>query len=338
MALNLERYHDKAAQVARGSGDFYRLQDGKNVLRVFTFKHKVTKRDFTLGSYVEGSPHAPKVGSTAEELDRECHVHFTDDGPVNCSREPDCEICQESAEFQASKRKADQDIGRRMGARRQYNVNAVDMADPTGGMKIVALPPSVYSDILAFLTSGEYDVEELFGAKGRDLVIIRDSKKSPADMYKVQLRDADKSKGLVKKAGDGVVDLFDMRSLDPGYVKGEDDDEEPEEEEVEEEEAEEEEAEKEEEFEDEESEEEDEDEEAEQEHPDGTKVSFEVDDEKMTGTICGFGDGQYEVETADDIWELGPDDFKVVPKRTTKKKTTKKAAAKKKTTKKKARR
>ena len=354
MSLNIDRYHDKAASVSRGQGDFFRLIDGKNVVRIFTFEHKVTKRDFTVGNYHKGAPNTPKVGKMATELDRECAVHFMDEGgPSNCSRETDCEQCAESAEYSASSRKADQEIGRKMSARRQYNLNLVDMNDPSGGMKVAAFPPSVYSEILAALTSGEYEPEELFGSEGRDFIILRDTKKPPSEMYRVQLRDAKKSKPLDESLEAEVTDLFDMKTLDPGARSGDDkskkekeeDEDEDEEEEEEDTKAakakkakaakakkakakkEEEEEEDDDEFEDDdEDDDEDEDEDSDdpvQEHADGTKVTFTNDGDKFTGVVVSWTDGTYEVETEDDMWELEATDFKVVAKRAGKKKAAK---------------
>jgi len=67
--LNPQRLQERADSLQTG-GKFNRLKDGKNVLRIFAFPHKVTQDDYKRGIYKKGSPYAPKVGETVSEIDR----------------------------------------------------------------------------------------------------------------------------------------------------------------------------------------------------------------------------------------------------------------------------
>lgn len=385
MALNVDRYAEKQAKLRSKDGAFWRLQDGKNSFRVFTFDHVVTARDFATGYYVKGAPNSPKIGEKVTEIDREQWRHFTGDEVKNCTRKPECPWCLEADELISSGNKADIKMGDNLKARRAFYLNAVDLSAPEE-MKILQVPTSVYNDVITYITSGEHDADEIFGCEGRDFVVTRDSKADPANMYKVLLRDAKKSKPLDAELAESVTDLLDFKMLDAGasgsddeeeevtsksskkatstkakaktkakVEEPEDDDEGEEEEEAEEEKPakatkkatttkapakaaktstakakakKEEEEEEEEEFEDDgEEAEEEESEEHEQNVPTGSQVTFEDDDNTVTGEVIGFdaAEGIYDVrdESGGD-WQMGEDDFTVVPKKASKKKVSKK--------------
>lgn len=215
--FDAERYKEREKQVSIRAG-FGRLQDGRTNLRVFLFEHKVTESDFDRGVYSRKGKH-PEPGERVLELDRQVNVHFLDDGQVNCPGAK-CEHCAESRELMSSKGKAEKKLGRSIGVRKQYYVNAVDTDNPEAGMQLWPLPTTVYTDILSHLNNGDYSAKDLFGPKGRDFTVVRDSTKSPAKMYRVSLRDKEKCEELPEELQDSVQDLNANESLDPGESRG----------------------------------------------------------------------------------------------------------------------
>lgn len=208
MALNIKKYKEQQDRMAN-QGQFGRLSEGKNVLRIFTFTHKVGKEDFARKLYDKDGTAAAKVGETHEELSLKTLVHFPSEGgpPVACTETSSCSLCREARRLSASNSKTDKKEAKKVGRRTQFIVNAVNMAEPTK-MMAMTLPQSVYNDVLGYLTSDEYDAEALFGINGRDFIITRDKTKPPAQMYEVQLRDSEKCKALPKSMLDGVIDLY----------------------------------------------------------------------------------------------------------------------------------
>lgn len=214
-ALNPERLKEREDSLQQG-GKFNRLKDGKNVLRIFAFPHKVTQEDYQRGVYKKGSPYAPKVGDTVSEVDRRRVSHFIDESNYPCEG-TGCEHCAAAAKIRDPKAR------RQASARQQFEVNAIDPGDRDAGVQVWTLPTSAYRDILAFVNSGEYDIDELFGPNGRDFIIKRDKNKPPANMYEVLLRDAAKCEKLDAELQDQVVDLIQDSTDHAGDVDEDDD-------------------------------------------------------------------------------------------------------------------
>jgi hypothetical protein len=214
MVIDLDRYRNKATRLASSysGGEFQQLKDGKNVIRVFTFDHVVTQRDFERGLYAKGTA---KVGQTHTEIEREIKTHLSEgEKPLKCTGKDTCERCLQIKELEQGSA-ADKKLAKRLAARNRFTVNAVSMDDDESAMKLFELPLAVYSAILNYLNSGEYGAAELFGPEGRDFIIQRDSKANqPSKMYSVQLRDKNKCTDLPAEMQDSVIDLYDFALLD----------------------------------------------------------------------------------------------------------------------------
>ena len=223
-SLHTGRYTERQQQI-NTRGNFGRFQDGKTAIRIFTFEHTVTERDFELHIYERKSPNAPKIGDRVREIDRMVVKHFLDDGVIVCSGKG-CDVCREARELSQSRGKQDQKYGKSISGRKQFVVNAVDIGDVEAGMREWSLPQMVYNDVLALVIGGEIAEDDLFGCRGRDIVVQRNSKLPPAQMYKSIVRDAAKCEELPAELDDAVKDLNENVALDPGvqHVEKEDDD------------------------------------------------------------------------------------------------------------------
>lgn len=214
--LNKKRISRARKSTNMNNTGFKKLVDGRNVVRVFAFEHTVTKEDFKKGIYRESD--GIKVGEAYDEIDREVYRHFTENGVINCPG-GNCKWCDESKDLLSSKNKRDQKAGKQLRANRSFYVNLVDMEEIEKGVQICGLPQTVYSEVLAYIEDPEFG-ESILGIDGRDIIIERDSKESPQNMYTVKLRDEKRSEKL---EGDfNVVDLFEMSALEPGWSSDED--------------------------------------------------------------------------------------------------------------------
>ena len=345
MGLNVDRYaHRREALSSRGGGSFSQLKNGTNVVRFFTFDHKVSKEDYDRGFYDKSIPAmSPKIGSTQTELDRQMYLHMQEGSrPIRCPRTPDCEYCKQSAVLKNSTSKSDQALGKKMGRRIQHYVNA-HIEGHEEKMVIVTLPTTVFTEIVSYAAGGEYNPDDLFGITGRDFIIERDTTKDPSRMYSVKIRDEKRCKALGEDLNELVKDLYSDPSLDnegaDAAVKEEEAETETETEEEEEEEEEEEGEETEEEEEEEEKpskpapkskaapapapkskkpapKEEEEEFEDEGESEDeflGKEVTFKDDEDKIReGKVIKVTDGGYEVQdTTGDNWMLEAGEFEL---------------------------
>lgn len=224
MKLNtkrLDRSCSESRNTGGGGGGFYRLVDGRNILRIFTFNHTVTKADFKKGLYKKSDD--IEVGEDYDEIERAVPRHFTDEGIINCTP-GDCEHCDKANDLKDSKDKDDQKLYKQIRATIGYYVNVVNVEDEESGMQVCPFPPSVFNEILTYIMDPEYG-EEILGCKGRDFIIDRDSKASPANMYKIKLREAKRCEKLDEDLADDVTDLFDFGPLEPGFDSNSSDDE-----------------------------------------------------------------------------------------------------------------
>jgi len=212
MALNKKRIdRSKRSSSGGGGGGFFKLQDGKNIVRVFAFPHTVRKKDFTKGFYRKSD--GIKVGEEFDELDREVYRHFTEEGVVNCIG-AGCQHCEEADELMNSKTKRDQKAGKQLRASRSFYVNLVDVDNNPDEACICGLPQTVYSEILSYVEDPEFG-ESILGVDGRDFIIERDSKELPQNMYSVKLRDEKRCEKLTGEYD--ITNLFDCAALEPGW-------------------------------------------------------------------------------------------------------------------------
>jgi len=218
MALNKRRLErSKNRSRGGGGGNFHRLRDGRNLVRIFSFPHEVAEEDFTKGIYKKGEV---EVGDTFDEVEREVASHFLDDGSLNCIGSG-CEHCAEAKKLSGSKSKSDQKLGRQLSARRRFYVNLVDIEESDAGVQLSALPQSVFNAVLNYIMDPDFG-EEILGPEGRDFIIDRDSKESPDKMYAVRLRDEKKCEELSADLQDDVTDLFTCKALEPGWSSNSD--------------------------------------------------------------------------------------------------------------------
>lgn len=212
MALNRNRAN-RSKDSASMKGGIYRLKNGKNTIRVFSFPHKVTKQDFEKGIYLKSDN--VKVGETYDEVEREVLRHYTGDGVVNCPL-VNCEHCAKSKELLESNKKADKLAGQKLKASKGFYINIVDMNQIPYSVQICSVPSTVFNEIISTILDPEFG-EEVLGPDGRDFLITRDSDESPQRMYTVRLRDKDKCEELPESLCNDVTDLFNLKILEPGY-------------------------------------------------------------------------------------------------------------------------
>lgn len=212
MGLDLNRYRRKKEETAtsEGSGgDFWIPKEGKNIIRLYSFRHVICDDDFNLRRYMDNEV---QVGDGVEDIDVDCWVHFINKVPVNCSGR-DCQVCLDARSSDDQMKKA----------RHRYYVNAV--VSMTGGtkekelkMSIAALSKTAYDQILGYITDDDYGTEVL-GDRGRDFVIEYNKEAQPANMYQVRIQDKEKCSDF-KDLELEVTDLLSLQALMPnGYIK-----------------------------------------------------------------------------------------------------------------------
>lgn len=206
MALDMNRIRDKQAQTARKGGRWFKMQDGgvKNVIRVFKFSHKVTKEDVTARYFPKDM-----VGKSSDELDRPVIRHYgiADNPKIPVVSTP--EIMKRYNELSNE----DPEAARSIRPTTCYFLNILDINDIESGVRLYGAPPTVYNKVLGFITNQEYDEDEIFGVKGRDIVITLDKTKKGTDMYEVGLRKEGKSEKLPSDIQDSVKDLYNSKFL-----------------------------------------------------------------------------------------------------------------------------
>lgn len=217
MSLNTRRLDRSKKASKKGSGgSFFQFEDGKNIIRVFTFNHTVRESDFSRGFYFKDD--GVKVGDNFDEIDREVWRHFTEDGVVNCIGK-NCSHCADSDDLIKSKHKRDKKAGQDLRASRAFYINLVNVQDAGAGMQIGSIPQSVYGEILTYIQDPEFG-ESILGAEGRDFIVERDTSLTPDKMYRVKLRDEKNCEDM-----DGELEttnLFDCIALEPGWSSNED--------------------------------------------------------------------------------------------------------------------
>lgn len=209
MALNLSRIKERQLETAKGAGNFFKPDEGKNIIRIFKFKHEVTKDDVARGYFTKD-----ELGEEVEELDRPVTLQYNllagSKRPVIASSAS----IEEWKSLNKSKLKEDQARADQIKPSKKYYLNVVDINDVDGGIKIYGASKTVYSKILELLQDPEYGGEDsLFGCKGRDFIISYDPNAEGAAMYSVTPRAEGKSEKLPKNLEADAVDLYDPDNL-----------------------------------------------------------------------------------------------------------------------------
>lgn len=205
MSLNLDREREKQLQLkSRGQGKYWRPQDGQNVIRVLTFKHKVTKQDVEEKLYSKSD-----LGKTFEEWCYPVVMHFglnpeNRKAPVKSSPE----IMELYEKLQGSGNPDEQAKALRIRPVRKYAMNILDLNDPEKGVQIYLAAKSVREFIGEHLIDPDFG-EAILGPKGRDIKIKFDSKSQDAkSYYKIFLQDKEKCRPINSKIADKTLDLY----------------------------------------------------------------------------------------------------------------------------------
>jgi hypothetical protein len=210
MALNIQKLQDKQLETSKSSGNFFRCSNGKNLIRIFKFKHEVTKADVVAGYFKKED-----IGDEVEELDRPITLHYNYSME---SKKPVVSNHRVMKEYQALSRSSDESELKRaeeIRPSKKYFLNVVDVNDVDGGVKVFGATKGVYNAILEVLMDPEYGGEnKLFGCNGLDFGIVYNKQAaSPGGMYKVIPRAGGNSEKLSRDLEEQVVDLFDPENL-----------------------------------------------------------------------------------------------------------------------------
>ncbi len=204
MSLNTERLKKQQLETAKsaGGGDSWKPSEGKNLVRLFPFSHKVTKEDVENNRYEK-----VQLGKSFDELARAVTRHFN----VSSSGIPvisNDAIMDRWRKLNKSKSKEDQAVAKKISPATGYFINMVDTNDVAKGMLTWACPKSVFNKILTYINDPDYG-EEILGIKGRDIVVVYESAKEGSDKYQIMLRKEGKSEELPDDLDSEVLDLYD---------------------------------------------------------------------------------------------------------------------------------
>jgi len=210
MGLNISKLRDKQMETSKSSGNFFRCSNGKNLIRIFKFKHEVTKADVAAGYFKKED-----IGEEVEELDRPISLHYNYSAD---SKRPVVSNRRVMREYQALAKSSDEgELKRAEDIRpsKKYFLNVVDVNDVDGGVKVYGATKGVYNAILEVLMDPEYGGEnKLFGCNGLDFGIVYNKQAaSPGEMYKVIPRAGGNSEKLSSDLAKQVVDLYDPENL-----------------------------------------------------------------------------------------------------------------------------
>jgi len=184
--LNYARGASKRIKAQKKGGRFFKVEDGANHLRLFTFESAVT-------------------GGTA--LERQFKKHFPPgQDPVCCAKIPapdeagsiadDCQGCDITAKISEEE---NEQAASKADGRVKYAINAVPLicgGNPIEGapaMVVYEMPSVVFETIIAVMQT-KRDPNSLFGLRGRNIVVVYDSKADVSRKYKVMFDDEEESK------------------------------------------------------------------------------------------------------------------------------------------------
>jgi hypothetical protein len=217
VTLNRSRGRRVKAEAGFTGGGFWKPTSGRNVVRVFMFEHVVTEDDFENRLYL---PEEAEVGQTSGEWVYEGAVHFGGGDMMNCSGR-DCPRCKLRKELMQELGSDDKRVKDLKPSRRFY-MNAVPVNEKSPQMAIWGAPQTVYEAIASIIFDPDYEdviEEEVFGYEGRDFIVEYDPSETPANMYQVKLRDANRCVELDSDTVGEPQDLFAVEVLQPGWSK-----------------------------------------------------------------------------------------------------------------------
>ena len=195
MPIDLNRIRERQLETKRREGGFFKCKEGKNIIRVFKFSHKVVDADVKAGYFLKG-----QLGKVMEEVDRPVKRQFNiEDKPI-ISNERTLKLYKDML---ARDPKKAQDIR----PNTSYYLNVVDINNEKDGVILYASPASVYNRIVAALDPDVHG-EDILGSKGRDFVILFDKSKQGSDMYSTDLRKEGMSEELPDSLDKSVKDLY----------------------------------------------------------------------------------------------------------------------------------
>ena len=195
MALDIPGLKKRQEAARANRGNFWKPIEGKNTIRVFTFKHKVTKADIKAGLFGKA-----QEGKTVEELERIITRQWIDRKPIIST---DATI----KKWQELKKTKGEQAARDIAPRKAFMLNVVDTGGKEIKMSTWAAPASVFNAIVDLITDEEFG-EEMLGRKGRDFVISFKPNASPGEMYNVVPRKEGKSPKLSSELEAQVKDLY----------------------------------------------------------------------------------------------------------------------------------
>jgi len=204
MAIDYNKEKKKLAQMKQRSSSTWKPESGEeNIIRILTFKHKITKEDVKAGMFPKDN-----LGKSSVEWDREIvrQFGFTDN---NAPIIANAESLAKHKELASSSSKKDKVAAQKIRPSYGYLLNIVDINQE--GEKTVQTwlaPKSVRIAVGDYLVDEDYG-EDIFGVEGRDFKIKFDKEAQPAQMYKVAIRDEKHCKELDTDLEDKVKDFFD---------------------------------------------------------------------------------------------------------------------------------
>src|SRR3990167_1161933 len=210
MALNISKLRETQAETSKSAGNFFRCSNGKNLIRVFKFKHEVTKADVAAGYFKKED-----IGDEVEELHRTITLHYNYSSDSKKPVVSNHRVMQEYYELAKSSDESELKRAEDIKPSKKYFLNGVDVNDVDGGVKVFGATKGVYNAILEVLMDPEYGGEnKLFGVNGLDFGIIYNKQAaSPGEMYKVIPRAGGNSEKMSKDLESQVVDLYDPKNL-----------------------------------------------------------------------------------------------------------------------------
>lgn len=207
MGLDLGRLKQRAEENAF-SGSRWKVKKApvQNFVRVFKFTHKVTEADVKAGFFTK-----EKLGKTVEEFDRGVTLQYgfaEKKRPILATKE----TLAKYEKLNNSSNSSNQEQAKAIKPSRKYLLNVVDMTEKPRKMRHWSAPSTAYNDILAVIMNPEFG-EAVLGSAGRDFIVTHYPDKAPAEQYKVQLRDKDKSIKMDAALEAKVLDFYSDKGL-----------------------------------------------------------------------------------------------------------------------------
>lgn len=203
--LNQARERERQAKMkSGGNSKTWKPEEGsKNIIRVLTFKHKVTKEDIALGLYEK-----KELGETVNEWTYPFQMHYglnpkNRKAPVRSTPE----IMALWQKLKGSKMAEDKEKAERIKPSKKYALNIVDINNPDKGVQIYLAPKTVREAVGDHVISPHYG-EEVLGVKGRDWQISFDPNADPKGMYKVIILPEKASRAMNSKVEKLAHDLY----------------------------------------------------------------------------------------------------------------------------------